>query len=161
MLKTAGGLVVLVAALAAGEAAAIEVQRQVDITAAPAEVWARIGDFCAIADWHPVIAACVPEERAGTTYRVLQTEDGGILRERLMEKNDGAHFYTYSILESPLPVQGYVATLSVGPGASADQAVVVWQSDFTAANVADEEAAGVIAGIYDVGLQALKEQMEK
>ncbi|HEX6141182.1 MAG TPA: SRPBCC family protein [Geminicoccaceae bacterium] len=141
--------------VAAAPAGALEVQRSVEVAAPPDEVWAAIGEVCAIADWHPVIASCLPEEEGDSLYRVLETEDGGILREHMIEIDDAAHSYTYSILEGPLPVQGYRSTLSVTPGAEEGRSVILWQSDFTALDVPDEEAAAIIAGIYDAGLEAL------
>lgn len=148
----------LVAMLASGAAGAIEVQRSAEVPAAPEEVWSEIGAVCSIADWHPVIESCVEEQDDRTLYRVLQTTDGGILREQMLEISDQARFYTYSILESPLPVRGYVSTLSVGPGDDPERSVVIWQSDFSSVGIGDEDAAGIIAGIYDAGLQALAER---
>ena len=141
--------------LASSAAGAVEVQRSIEVAAGPDEVWALVGDVCSIAAWHPVIASCVPEEDDQTLYRILQTEDGSTLREQIMAIDDEARFYRYSILESPLPVRGYVSTLSVAPGADQDHAVIVWRSDFTSEGMTDEEAGGIIAGIYDAGLEAL------
>ena len=148
----------LVSALVAAPAGAIEVQRSVEVAAAPAEVWSLVGDVCSIADWHPVIASCIEEEDERASYRILQTEDGGVLREQIVEVDDDARFYTYSILEGPLPVRGYRSTLSVAPGSEDGHSVVVWQSDFSSEGMGDEEAAGIIAGIYDAGLEALADR---
>jgi hypothetical protein len=148
----------LAAALLPTMAEAIEVQRSVELPAAPAEVWSVIGSVCSIADWHPVIESCLEEEDERTLYRVLQTVDGGVLREQMLEISDDDRFYTYSILEGPLPIRGYLATLSVGPGEDPERSVVIWQSDFASVGVGDDEAAGIITGIYDAGLSALAER---
>lgn len=142
----------IVGAAAAG---AVEVQRSVEVAAAPDEVWAAVGEVCAIADWHPLIATCLPEQEGDTLYRVLETEDGGILREQVIEIDDDARSYTYSILEGPLPVRGYRATFGVAPAGEEGRAVVVWRSNFSALAIPDEEAAAIIAGIYDAGLEEL------
>ena len=148
------------ASLLSPPAFAIEVQRTVEVAAAPDEVWAAIGDFCAIADWHPVIATCQIEEQAGVTFRILTTEDQATLREQLLSMDDDARFYAYSILESPLPVSGYRSTLSVAEAEAAERATVVWRSEFVPEGMSEQEAAGIIAGIYDAGLQSLKEAFE-
>lgn len=88
------------------------------------------------------------------------TEDQGILREQLLQMDDGAHSYTYSILESPLPVSGYVSTLGVLEGDALDMATVVWASQFAAEGMSEQEASAVIAGIYEAGLQSLKAGFE-
>ncbi|MDX1540378.1 MAG: SRPBCC family protein [Geminicoccaceae bacterium] len=151
----AAGLAIIVAA---APSAAVEVRRSVEVAAPPAEVWELIGDVCSIADWHPVIASCIREEDDRALYRILQTEDGSTLHEQIMQVDDDARFYKYSILEGPLPVRGYVSTLSVGPGADDDGSLVIWQSDFSSLGMTDEEAAGIIAGIYDAGLEALADR---
>lgn len=154
---TTGGAL-LAASLWVAPAAATEVQRSVEVQASPQEVWALVGEVCSIADWHPVIASCIEEEDDRTLYRILQTEDGAQIREQVMAIDDDARFFRYSILESPLPVRGYIGTLSVGPGADEGTAVVIWQSDFSSVGVGDEEAAAIIRGIYDAGLTALQER---
>ena len=56
----------------------------------------------------------------------------------------------YEIIESPLPVADYRATISVAE--SGGKAVVVWASTFE--GTADG-ASDIIAGIYTAGLDAL------
>lgn len=157
--RTVGAaLAVAVAMAVAGPAAAIELQRSADVQASPEEVWGVVGDFCAIADWHPVIQTCVIEQEGETIYRILETGDGGLLREQLIERDDQRLFYTYSILESPLPVHGYRSTISVVQGPDEDSATVVWRADFTPQGMGESEAAGIMAGIYDAGLQSLQDR---
>lgn len=146
---------IVASVVVAAPAGAVEVRRSVEVAAPPDEVWAAIGDVCAIADWHPVIASCLPEPQGDTLYRVLETEDGGILREHMIEIDEATRSQTYSILEGPLPVDGYRSTLSVAPGSEEGRSVILWRSEFTARDVPDEEAAAIIAGIYDAGLEEL------
>jgi hypothetical protein len=79
------------------------------------QVWAHIRDFNGLANWHPAVAKSTIEgggqsDRVGCV-RVLTLQDGGVIRERLLEMSDLGHHYSYSILESPLPVANYRATL--------------------------------------------------
>lgn len=145
----------LVVTVASAQARAIEVQRSVEVAAAPADVWSVIGPVCSIADWHPAIASCVEEEDGGTLYRTLQIQDGGLLREQILEVDEDGHAFTYSILEGPLPVRGYRSTMSVSPGAEEGHSVIVWQSEFSSVGMPDDEAAAIITGIYDAGLESL------
>lgn len=152
-----GGAVAAIV-LVAGPAQGIEVQRSVEVAASAEEVWSVIGEVCSIADWHPVIASCIVEDEVDALFRLLQTEDGGQIHEQILEIDDSARYYTYSILEGPLPVRGYLSTLSVGPGEEDGSAVVVWQSDFSSLGVGEEEAATIIGGIYDAGLEGIQER---
>ena len=83
------------------------------------EVWARIRDFNALADWHPAIADSTiengePSDKVGC-IRNFNLIDGGNIRERLLTLSDAEHLCTYSILKSPMAVEDYVATLRLLP----------------------------------------------
>ena len=107
---------VVVAALAAlalgtGSAYAVEVSKKINAPAVPPKVWAIAGDFCAIKDWHPLVADCKETEEGGTTFRTLTLKNGGTIKEKLLESDDTS--YSYEIVESPLPVKNYKAKLHV------------------------------------------------
>jgi hypothetical protein len=79
------------------------------------QVWARIRDFNALPDWHPGVAKSEiegggPGDRVGC-IRKLTLGNGAVIRERLIELSDMGHHYSYAILDSPLPVANYRATL--------------------------------------------------
>jgi hypothetical protein len=44
--------------LGTGSACAIEVSKKINAPAVLPKVWAIAGDFCAIKDWHPLVADC-------------------------------------------------------------------------------------------------------
>lgn len=111
------------------------------------EVWAAIGEFHALADWHPA----VEKQTAEGDVRRLDLAGGGVIVERLLGQ-DGAS-YAYEIVESPLPVASYRSVLAVAPAATG--CVVVWSSTYEPT----ADAAGeVIAGIYEAGFGALAER---
>ena len=79
------------------------------------QVWNRIRDFDGLPNWHPGIAKSKveggkPSDQVGCV-RVLTLQDGAVIREQLLEMSDLGHHYSYSILELPLPVANYRATL--------------------------------------------------
>ena len=84
---------------------------------APADrVWAAIRDFNALPKWHPAIKDShveggLPSDRVGC-IRNFNLKDGGNIREQLLTLSDYDYNYTYSILESPLGVRNYIATLN-------------------------------------------------
>lgn len=128
-----------------------QVTRHVALGAGAEEVWAAIGGFQALADWHPWVASSTREDIGAAEHRRLALEGGG----EILEKSLGgdAMSYGYAIVDSPLPVSHYRATIAVVP--SGTGSVVVWSSTFTAKG---DDAEGAIAGIYEAGFGALAER---
>ena len=56
----------------------------------------------------------VPADKVGCV-RAIHLKDGGVIRERLIALSDHQHVLTYTILESPLGVHDYVATMHALP----------------------------------------------
>jgi hypothetical protein len=141
-------------AMMAGAAQAAEVKEAAEIAAAPDKVWAPIGDFCGIANWHPVVAKCQLSE--DKKVRTLTTGDGAKLVEPLESWDDAGMSYTYRIQESPLPVANYVSTIKVtGAG---DKSLIEWSSTFDPKGASEEEATKVLSGIYQAGFEGLKKK---
>ncbi|WP_181700158.1 SRPBCC family protein [Chthonobacter albigriseus] len=150
----------LFAGLAAGlllatPALAVDAKQRVeDKTISVDKTWAIIGDFCGIGQWHPAVEKCELSEKDGAKLRTLSLKGGGTIIEKLEEWNDAEHKYTYSIIESPLPVANYTSTLSV----KADDdggAGIRWVGTFDAKGATDEEAKTVIEGIYKAGIDSI------
>ena len=137
---------------------ALHASKTVDIKAPPAKVWATIGDFCGIAQWHPAIASCTPSVQARAHLRTLGLKGGGTIVERQVARNDRMMSYTYSIVSGPLPVDHYRSTIAVSP--SADGSTVTWSGAFVAKGADDAKATAAIQGIYDSGLAALAEKAQ-
>lgn len=150
-------IVAAVAGLAAfgAQAHAVEVRKVAEIKAAPAAVWAKVGEWCAIKDWHPAIADCKPGKKG---FRTLTLKDGGKILEKITKT--GKNAYSYDIIDSPLPVKNYSATLTAKAD-SLGTTDLVWTAKFdpvkgkTAA-----EAEAVIAGIFDAGLNNIKSNLK-
>jgi len=134
-------------------ASAVEVSREAVIDAAPGRVWQVMGAFCSISEWHPAIARCEELKVDGQPHRRLTTGDGGMFLEKLNELDNDAMSYSYDIIESPLPVQGYSSTISVAD--EGGKAKVTWRSSFEPKGASAEEAGKVVGGIYDAGLASL------
>src|SRR5689334_1056127 len=78
--------------------------RSVVVHARPDAVWAAIGPFCAIGQWHPAIGSCTLDGAAKPT-RTLVTRDGAATFVELqVARDDAAHRYAYSFTSSPIPV---------------------------------------------------------
>ena len=67
-------------------------------------VWATIGGFNALPDWHPAVEKSELDEQGGITVRKLSLAGGGTILEKLEQVDENERVYSYSIMESPLPV---------------------------------------------------------
>ena len=128
-----------------------QVERSKRFGASAQDMWRRIGDFQGIDSWHPAIAACTSQE--GGEVRELGLADGNRVVERLVAQTDTS--YTYRILDAgPLPVSDYEATIAARDG-DGGGSVIDWRATFTPVGASEADAAEVIAGIFEGGLDAL------
>lgn len=137
----------------------LHAQRQITLNAAPDAVWQRIGDFNGLHAWHPAVSGSrllAGNNNQAGAERLLTLGNGATISERLLEHSDVERLYRYAILESPLPVRDYQSLLRV-EAAPDGQALVTWQGEFVAQGVSDEEALGVVEGIYGGGFDQLRQ----
>jgi hypothetical protein len=138
-----------------GSANAITVKKRTEAPGLPPDIWAVVGEFCAIEKWHPAVAKCEETKEGDVTYRLLTLKDGGKIKEKLTGTGDQS--YTYEIVESPLPVKNYKSKLWLELDDEPDRSVIYWQSDFDPADgKTEEEAKKVITGILSDGVKGIK-----
>ena len=133
---------------------AAEVRQVAEIKAAPAAVWAKVGEWCSIKDWHPAIAGCDAGKKG---FRVLTLKDGGKIVEKLTKT--GKYSYSYDIIEGPLPVKNYSATLQAKPD-SLGTTDLTWTTKFEPKGKTEAEAVAVIKGIFEAGLKNIKDNVK-
>lgn len=129
---------------------------------APIEkVWARVRDFNNLPDWHPKfsrshIEGGLPGDQIGCIRNFDIAGGGGTIRERLLELSDIEHSFRYCILTSPLPVEGYVAQLTLYPVTVGNKTVGIWTAEFEMTS--DDEAGTVDAvanGTFGLAFEVL------
>ena len=139
----------------AAPASAAELTRRADVGATPATVWAAIGPFCAIKDWHPAVGSCALDGKVPPT-RTLVTKDGkATFVEAQVARDDARYTSSYSFVSSPFPVTQYVGTIAVssnGRGGS----TITWHGVYTPLPGKEQAANDAFASIYEPGLAALK-----
>lgn len=139
----------------------VRVRRSAVIDAPVATVWALLRDFNAHDRWHPAVATSRmegsrPVDQVGGV-RAFRLKDGAFLRERLIGLDDRARRLTYCILEAPLRLDGYAATLTATPVTDGDRTFVEWESRFDPpAAEAGRLMRLVGEEIYEAGLNALQ-----
>lgn len=135
----------------------LEVNKSIQIDSSLESVWNYAGDFCAISVWHPAVETCEITEEDGATYRMLTLGDGAQIKER--HDGETATGYSYTIIEGPLPVKDYSSTFAAEGDATS--ATINWSSTFMADGATDDEAVGVITGVYDGGLSTIAENFSQ
>ena len=133
-----------------------KVSMSANIGVSAKQVWDMIGGFNEISKWHPAIEKSEIEGEGSVTLRRLHLVGGGQIVERLEQSDDDENSYTYTILESPLPIADYTATISVKPNQSGSGCTVEWSGNFEAAGAPENDAVKVVEGIYQAGLDNLK-----
>ena len=134
------------------------------IDAPVARVWERVRDFNALPRWHPGIRDSriengEPSDRVGCV-RDFHLQNGERIRERLLGLSDYDYFCTYSILESPMPLTDYVATLRLTPVTDGDRTFSEWSAEFDCApEAADDLVNGIGQNVFQAGFNALKRLM--
>ncbi|MEO0760403.1 MAG: SRPBCC family protein [Pseudomonadota bacterium] len=133
------------------------------IAAPAASVWERVRDFNALPRWHPRIRDsriedALPSDKVGC-IRNFTLQNGDTIRERLLGLSDYDMFCTYAILESPMPLTDYVATLRLTPVTEGDRCFIEWSAEFSCAPEDEGDLVdGIATNVFQGGFDALKRQ---
>ncbi|MBC8353640.1 MAG: SRPBCC family protein [Planctomycetes bacterium] len=128
---------------------------------APLEnVWEVLRDFNALPQWHPLVAASKIEDglaadAIGCVRNFQLTGSGDTIREQLLALSDVEHSCTYSILEAPLPVSNYVATVRLRRITATGQTFGEWQSKFETDPGEEDSACALVKSIYEDGFASI------
>lgn len=131
------------------------------INAPAAKVWERVRDFNGLPRWHPAIRESriengEPADKVGCV-RDFTLQNGDRLREQLLGLSDYDMFCTYSILESPMPLQNYIATLRLTPITDGDRTFAEWSAEFDSApEVTGDLVSGIGGNVFQGGFESLK-----
>ncbi|WP_083354647.1 SRPBCC family protein [Mesorhizobium sp. LCM 4577] len=139
----------------------VQVRQSTIIDAPIEEVWAILRDFNGHDRWHPAIAASEidggePADAVGAV-RHFRLADGGELREQLLALSDKDRRLSYCLLEAPLPLMGYVASIRLKPVTDGNATFWEWRSEFhPPAHRRDELVKLVAEDIYRAGFAAIR-----
>lgn len=131
------------------------------INAAAKRVWERVRDFNGLPKWHPRIRDsriedALPADKVGC-IRHFHLQNGDALREQLLGLSDYDLFYTYTILESPMPLTDYIATLRLTPVTDGERCFIEWSAEFNCDTSNEEElVANIGRNVFQGGFDALK-----
>jgi NADPH:quinone reductase len=134
---------------------------------APIErVWAVLRAFNSHENWHDVVARSAiergePDDRVGCV-RSFTLKDGNTIREQLLSLNDREFKSSYCIVEASVPLQRYVAHISLKPVTDGQRTFWHWESTF--ATPPGQEAAlsqMVALGVYEAGFDNLRRHLRQ
>lgn len=134
------------------------------INAPTGRVWERVRDFNALPRWVPAVRESriengEPADKIGCV-RAFRLQNGDPLREKLLGLSDFDYFCTYSILESPMPLTDYIATLRLTPVTDGDRTFAEWTAEFECApEVAQELVSNIGQNVFQAAFESLKRQM--
>jgi Polyketide cyclase / dehydrase and lipid transport len=107
------------------------------IKAPVTDVWRVVRNFNGLADWTDFVSESrienhEPADKVGC-IRNFRLKDGGVIREQLLALSDYDLSMSYSILESQMALQNYIATLSLTPVTEGNLTFAEWEAEFDCA----------------------------
>ena len=136
------------------------------IPAAASAVWSIVRDFNALPKWTPFVAESrieqnKPPDQIGC-IRNFRLKDGGRIREQLLALSDYEMSFEYSILESPMGVENYLATFRLIPVTDSDHTFAEWTAEFDASTDREDDLVESIRrDVFAAGLGALKARFNR
>jgi hypothetical protein len=136
------------------------------IPAPASAVWAVVRNFNGLPDWTNFVVESRIEQNMQADkigcVRNFRMKDGGRIRERLLALSDYDLSCTYAILESPMGVENYVATLRLIPVTDGDQTFVEWTAEFDAAPDREDRLVEDIGrNVFGAALASLKTRLAR
>ncbi len=136
-----------------------QVTVKVSIPLAAEKVWQTLRDFGGVNRWVAGIAGLSLSGAGVGAVRTLTYKDGSQATERLESLNDESRILSYTILKSTLPVEGYVASLTVkdlGPAGCE----VEWFSTFGPKGATEQEVTRLLEVSYRKALSGLQKALK-
>jgi NADPH:quinone reductase-like Zn-dependent oxidoreductase len=134
---------------------------------APIErVWSVLRDFNSHDQWHDVvdqsrIEAGRRSDEVGC-IRSFTLKDGNSVREQLLALSDETYRSTYCIVEATVPLQRYVATVTLKPVTDGNRTFWHWESTFATPPGRERELRDLVAqGVYEAGFENLRRHLRR
>ncbi|MGC3940745.1 SRPBCC family protein [Roseobacter sp. EG26] len=135
------------------------------LNAPPAAVWRIVRDFNGLPDWTPFVVESriegnLPADKVGCV-RIFKLADGGVIKEQLLGLSDYDFKCTYAILESPMAVTEYVATLALAPVTDGNRCFASWEATFECRPEDEKELIAHIGdNVFQSAFTALKKRLD-
>jgi len=143
-----------------------KVTRSTIIDAPIERVWAVLRNFNSHDQWHDVVAQSRIEghdkpDQVGC-IRNFTLKDGNHIREQLLTLDEREHKSTYCIVEATVPLQRYVATVTLKPVTDGNRTFWHWESTFATPPGMENELRQMVAqGVYEAGFENLRRHLAR
>ena len=107
----------------------VSIIETVRVAEPPDALWANIGRFGAVGQWHPMLSRVDSEGEHAGSLRMAEGSDGSRQVERLLEAAPERHAYRYRLESTPMPVRDYTAEFRVDSNEDGTS-TVVWSAQF-------------------------------
>ena len=138
-----------------------KVVRSTIIDAPIERVWAVLRDFNSHDQWHDVVSESRIERDESPSQigcvRNFTLKDGNHIREQLLTLSDTEYKSTYCIVEASVPLQRYVASVTLKPVTDGDRTFWHWESTFATPPGRERELTEQVGrNVYEAGFEALR-----
>ncbi len=142
------------------------VARSTVIEAPIERVWAILRDFNSHDQWHDVVQTSRIEGGEAPTQvgciRNFTLQDGNRVREQLLTLSDSDFKSTYCIVEATIPLQRYVATVTLKRVTDGNRTFWHWESTFATPPGRERELRDLVAqGVYEAGFENLRRHLRQ
>lgn len=137
-----------------------QISMKTTLSASSKKVWETIRDFGRVGEYVTTITQTKTEGSGIGALRTLSLRNEVRVVERLESLDDEKRTLSYSVLETPLAMKGYVATMKLrelGGG----QCELVWESTFQAEASEEARIKKAIERLYSLGFEGLKKLHEE
>ena len=121
-------------------------------------VWDLFRDFGGIQRFSAGIEKVELEGSGIGAVRTITVPGGVTLQERLEAFDDRGRRLQYAIVGGPIPVTGYLATIEVKDEGS-QACRIDWSSHFEPKGISDDQARGMIEGVYKGGIAGVRKAL--
>ena len=144
----------------------VQVQRSTVIDAPLTAVWEVLRDFNGHDRWHPAVTTSRLEGGRRTDQvgcvRDFRLAGGERVREQLLSLSDREHRLRYTIVESDVPLNDYVAEVALKPVTDGNRTFWNWTSRFRPPAGREQELARLVTeGVYEAGFAAIRALLER
>ena len=132
---------------------------------APIErVWAVLRDFNSHDQWHTVVdRSRIERDEASDQVGCIRSfalKDGNRIREQLLALDDREYKSTYCIVDATVPLQRYVATVTLKPVTDGNRTFWHWESSFATPPGMERELREMVAtNVYEAGFENLQKYL--
>jgi NADPH:quinone reductase len=142
-----------------------KVTRSTIIDAPIERVWAVLRDFNSHDQWHSAVKHSRIDggERSDQVgcVRNFELQDGNRIQEQLLTLSDRDHKSSYCIVQATVPLQRYVATLTLKPVTDGNRTFWHWESTFATPVGMERELSDMVGrGVYETGFADLRRHLQ-